>query len=146
MAVLTLPSDIKTTGINQDSLVTLLTNFVTVINELVDDHATFLTTATETKTAVDELIDDHATFKTAHANMVTTLANFKTIYDAHTHTADGNASRTSLPDTGSPTGSPSAASAYTITTSTAPATLTAPKPTAGPAALTNSTDLTLLKG
>lgn len=50
MAVLTLPSDIKTTGVNQDSLVTLLTNFVTVINELVDDHATFKTVVDDIKT------------------------------------------------------------------------------------------------
>ena len=191
MAVLALPSDIKTTGINQDSLVTFLTNVVTVINELVDDHATnkvsideLITLTTELradhatfKTAVDaietlveELHDDHATFKTAVDNHTTSLANFKTIYDAHTHTADGNASRTSLPDTGSPTGSPSAASAFTNTVGTAPATLTAAKPASGPATLTaakpasapatitagnatasaatltNSTDLTLLKG
>jgi hypothetical protein len=146
MAVLALPSDIKTTGISQDSLVTFLTNVMTVINELVDDHATNKVSIDELITLTTELRADHATFLTAHASQVTSLANFKTIYDAHTHTADGNASRTSLPDTGSPTGSPSAASAFTITTSTAPATLTAGNATASAAALTNSTDLTLLKG
>jgi hypothetical protein len=50
MAVLALPSEIKTTGIDQNSLVTLLTNFVTVINELVDDHATFKTVVDDLKT------------------------------------------------------------------------------------------------
>lgn len=108
-----LPSDITVGGLDQNSLVLLLQNIIAVVNELQADHATFLT---------------------AHAAQVTSLANFKTIYDAHTHTADGNASRTSLPDTGSPTGSPSAASAFTITASTAPATLT------------NATALVLTKG
>lgn len=50
MTVLALPSDIKTTGINQDSLVTFLTNVVTVVNELVDDHATFKTVTDDIKT------------------------------------------------------------------------------------------------
>ena len=43
----------------------------------------------------------------------TTLADYKAIYDVHVHTADGNASRTSVPDSGTPTGSASAASAFT---------------------------------
>lgn len=49
----------------------------------------------------------------------TSLDNIKAIYDVHVHTADGLASRTSRPDTGTATGSPSAASAITT-----PATLT----------------------
>lgn len=147
MAVLTLPSDITATGINQDALVTLLTNLVTVVNELVDDHATNKVTIDESRTAIIELIDDHATARTELIAIGTTLADFKAIYDAHCHTADGNASRTSVPDSGSPTGSPSAASVFTDTSgSSVPATLTAGDPTASAAALTNSTDLTLLKG
>ncbi len=47
----------------------------------------------------------------------TTVANYKLLYDAHVHTSDGNASRTSKPDTGSATGSPSAASAFTDSSS-----------------------------
>lgn len=110
---LTLKSDIVGNGVDQGTLVDLLTNIKDLLNELQADHATF-------KTAVD--------------NHTTSLANFKTIYDAHTHTADGNASRTSVPDAGTPTGSPSAASAFTNTVGTAPATLTA------------STAITLLRG
>lgn len=114
MAVLPLPSDITSKGMDQQSLYTLLANLVTVVNELVDDH----------ETARTELIA-----------IGTTLADFKAIYDAHCHTADGNASRTSVPDSGSPTGSPSAASAFTDTSGSSV-----------PATLTNATDLTLLKG
>ncbi len=61
MTVLALPSDIKTLGINQDSLVTLLTNFVTVINELVDDHATNKTLMDNSKTAINAIITAAAT-------------------------------------------------------------------------------------
>ena len=114
MAVLPLPADITNKGIDQQSLFTLLTNLITVVNELVDDHATMRT----------EVIA-----------IGTTLADYKAIYDAHTHTADGSASRTSLPDAGTPTGSPSAASAFTDTSGSSV-----------PATLTNATDLTLSKG
>jgi len=53
----------------------------------------------------------------------TTLANFKTIYDAHTHEAPGSsyaASRTSTPDTGAAENSlaASAASAFTDSSGT----------------------------
>lgn len=110
----TLQSTISETGVNQGDLIRLLKNVRDLVNELQTDHATIRT----------ELIA-----------IGTTLADFKAIYDAHTHTADGNASRTSLPDTGSPTGSPSAASAFTDTSGSSV-----------PAALTNSTALTLAKG
>ena len=43
----------------------------------------------------------------------TTLADYKAIYDAHVHTADGNAALTSIPDSGTPVGTPSAASTFT---------------------------------
>lgn len=42
MAVITLKQSISKTGINQGDLVDLLTNLVTVVNELVDDHATLI--------------------------------------------------------------------------------------------------------
>jgi len=45
--------------------------------------------------------------------MKTTLADYKAIYDAHVHTADGNAALTSIPDSGTPVGTPSAASVFT---------------------------------
>lgn len=147
MAILPLETDITATGFDQKTLHTLFTNIITVINELVDDHATNKTTIDEARTAIIELIDDHATVVTELTAIGTTLADFKAIYDAHTHTADGNASRTSLPDAGSPTGSPSAASAFTDTSgSSVPATLAAGDPTASAATLTNITDLTLNKG
>lgn len=77
------------------------------------------------KVIMDELVDDHATYRTEVVAIGTTLANFKTIYDGHTHLADGNAATVSLPDTNSPTGSPGAVSAFTDTSgSSVPAALT----------------------
>lgn len=84
---------------------------------------------------VNELQTDHATMRTEVLAIGTSLASVKAIYDAHTHTSDGNASRTSKPDTGSPTGSPSSASAITDTSGSSV-----------PAALTNSTALKLTRG
>lgn len=85
-------------------------------------------------TAINELIDDHATVKTELEAIGTTLANFKTIYDAHTHECPGSdyaASRCSTPDTGAAENSltASAASAFTDTSgSSVPETLTASDP------------------
>jgi len=140
-----LQGDITVTGYDQHSIATWMANVTDLINEMQTDHATNKTTMDELITLTTELRADHATFKTAVDNHTTSLANFKTIYDAHTHTADGNASRTSLPDTGSPTGSPSAASAFTNTVGTAPATITAGNATASAATLSNSTAITLLR-
>ena len=53
----------------------------------------------------------------------TSLADYKAIYDAHTHLAGGTATTLSLPDADAPTGSPGAASAFTDS-STAIAALT----------------------
>lgn len=61
MTIAPLPSDIKVTGVNQDSLVTFLQNVVDVINELVDDHATNKTLMDATKTAVNAVITAAAT-------------------------------------------------------------------------------------
>ena len=109
----TLSQDITENGVNQGDLIKLLNNIILVANELQADHATF---------------------RTEQIAIGTTLADFKAIYDAHVHTADGNASRTSIPDSGSPTGSPSAGSAFSDTPGSPPATLTnntAIKTTAG---------------
>ena len=141
-----LPSDITDGGINQNSLVTFLQNVVDLINELQTDHATSKTTVDELVTLTTELRADHATFITEQTAIGTTLADYKAIYDAHTHLADGNAATVSLPDTDSPTGSPGTASAFSDTSGSPPATITASVATAGPATLTNSTALTLLKG
>ena len=84
---------------------------------------------------VNELQADHATMRTEVLAIGTTLASVKAKYDAHVHTADGNASRTSLPDAGSPTGSPSAASVIADTSGSSV-----------PAALSTSTDIKPPKG
>ena len=124
MAVLPLSADLTATGFDQKALHELLTNLVTVVNELVDDHATNKKTIDECRTAIMELIDDHATF-------VTVVGDVKTAVNA-VITAAG----TSI----------GAVAAVTPVSSSAPATLTAGDPTASAATLTNSTDLTLLKG
>lgn len=146
MAILTLPSDLTDSGVNQDSLITWMTNVNSIVNELKDDHATSKVGVDELVTLTTELRADHATFITEQTAIGTTLADYKAIYDAHTHLADGNAATVSLPDTSSPTGSPGSASAFTDTSGSPPATITAPVATAGPATLTNITDLTLLGG
>lgn len=85
-------------------------------------------------TAINELIDDHASIKTELEAIGTTLANYKSIYDAHTHECPGSsfaASRCSTPDTGAAENSlaASAASAFTDTSgSSVPATLSASDP------------------
>lgn len=114
MSKRTLESDITGTGQNQGDIFSILANLVDLINELQDDHATM---------------------RTEVLAIGTTLADYKAIYDAHTHLADGNAATVSLPDTSSPTGSPGAASAMTDTSGSSV-----------PATLTNSTNLVLTGG
>jgi hypothetical protein len=83
------------------------------------------------RTAVNELITDHATIVTELTAIGTTLANIKTIYDAHTHECPGSsyaASRCSTPDTGAAENSLAASEASAITDtsgSSVPATLSA---------------------
>ena len=85
-------------------------------------------------TAINELIDDHASIVTELTAIGTTLADYKAIYDAHTHECPGSsfaASRCSTPDTGAAENSltASAASAFTDTSGGAvPATLAASDP------------------
>jgi len=84
------------------------------------------------RTIANELRTDHATARTELVAIGTTLADVKTIYDAHTHECPGSthaASRCSTPDTGAAENAlaASAASAITDTSgSSVPATLTAP--------------------
>jgi hypothetical protein len=118
MAVLTLSSEIKPTGINQKALHELLTNLVTVVNELVDDHASNKTAMDANNTAIDELIVDHGTFRTVTGALKTAV---NAVISA-------------------------AATAVAPVTSSAPAALTASAPAGSSAALTNSTDLTLNEG
>jgi len=84
------------------------------------------------RSVANELRTDHATTITELIAIGTTLANVKSIYDAHTHECPGTsyaASRCSTPDTGAAENAlaASAASAITDTSgSSVPATLTAP--------------------
>ena len=77
MAVLTLDHSITDSGMYQKDLIDLLTNLVTVVNELVDDHATE---------------------RTEVVAIGTTLADIKAIYDAHTHELVGKALKSSPKD------------------------------------------------
>lgn len=89
-----------------------------------------VTVLEEIQDLVDELRTDHATMRTEVIAIGTTLADYKAIYDAHTHECPGSsfaASRCSTPDTGAAENSltASAASAFTDTSgSSVPATLT----------------------
>jgi len=145
-----LPRDVLFGGWDQVSTVTMLLNIMDLLNELQTDHATYKTTVDELVTLTTELRTDHATFITEQTALGTTVADYKAIYDAHTHECPGSsfaASRCSTPDTGAAENSlaASAASAFTDTSGSPPASITAPAATAGPAALTNSTAITNLR-
>ena len=139
-------NDIVEDGVWQGDLVKYLNNMQLILNELQADAATSKTTVDALVTLTTELRTDHATTRAEQIAIGTSLADYKAIYDAHTHLADGNAATVSLPDTSAPTGSPGAASAFTDTSGSPPAAITAPAAAAGPAALTNSTALKLTKG
>ena len=74
MAVLTLDQDIKSTGINQKDLVDLLTNLVTVVNELVDDHATNIACIAANKTAINAIIAAATTDSATNIAAVTVVS------------------------------------------------------------------------
>lgn len=112
--VLKLQNDIVENGVGQGDLVKFQNNVLDLINELQADAALLRT----------ELLAIGAS-----------LADYKAIYDAHTHLADGNAVTVSLPDTDSPTGSPGTASAFTDTSGGSV-----------PPTLTNNTPLKLTSG
>lgn len=141
-----LQAAIKVDGMGQGDLVRFLQNVRDVVNEIQADAATSKTAVDELNTLTDELRADLATTVSELTAIGTTLANYKSLYDAHTHLADGNAATVSLPDTSSPTGSPGSASAFTDTSGSPPAALSAAAAAAGPAALTNSTALKLTAG
>lgn len=113
---LSLESKLKGNGIEQQALYAFLSNVLDIVNELQADHATM---------------------RTEVVAIGTTLADVKAIYDAHTHECPGSsftASRCSTPDTGAAENSLAASAASAITDTSG---------SSVPAALTNSTALTL---
>jgi len=112
----TLQQSIKENGMNQGDLVKFLNNVLDIVNELQADAATM---------------------RTEVVAIGTSLASCKAIYDAHTHECPGSgaaASRSSTPDTGAAENSLTASAASAITDTSG---------SSVPAALTNSTALTL---
>ncbi len=148
MAKVALEHDIKEDGVWQGDLVKFQNNVLDLINELQADHATQKVTTDEIKTLIDELHDDAATNRTELLAIGTSLGDFKTIFDAHTHTQqDGDSAQSSIPDdTAAGITQAGTAVVFTDTSGSPAATLTALKPTAGPATLTNATALVLTKG
>lgn len=143
-----LQAGIKEDGLLQGDLVKLLNNIILVVNEQQTDHATTKTAVDELNTLTDELRADHATFITEQTAIGTTLADYKTEFDLHTHTQqNGDSAQTSKADT-TAEGVANAGSdvVFTDTSGSPPATITAGEATAGPAALTNSTALKTTKG
>lgn len=135
---LTLKSDIVGNGVDQGSLVDLLTNIKDVLNEIQADHATTKTTVDGLVTAVTELMADHATNKTFTDELKTDLNALKT---------DLGTIATKLDSDGGVTDTNYAAQIVgTTVASSGAATLSASVPSAGPATLTNSTAITLLRG
>jgi len=138
-------------GMWQGDLVKTIENLHLVVNELQADHATFKIAVDDLNTLTDELRADHATFITEQTAIGATLADYKAVYDAHTHECPGSsftASRCSTPDSSGAENSlvADAASGFTDTSGSPPATITAAEATAGPAALTNATALKTTSG
>jgi plasmid maintenance system antidote protein VapI len=145
-----LQSDITENGVSQGDLVRFMKNVRDVVNELITDHASYKTTVDSLVTLCTELRTDHATAITfaaelkvdadaAFADLTAIRAAIVAItakLDADAGVTDVNYAATCDP------------AALTITTiaATNVATITAAAPTAGPATLTNSTALTLVKG
>jgi ABC-type transporter Mla subunit MlaD len=99
--------------------------------DLADTVHKMLKVVNQLATLTAELRTDHATAITELTAIGTTLADYKAIYDAHTHKLPATPAEdenTSAPDTTGATGSkaPGAASAFTDTSgSSVPATITA---------------------
>ncbi len=147
MAARTLDFNITEKGHWDADLVKFLRNVVDVVNELQDDHATTATAVDELNTLTDELHDDHATNKTMTDELHVDVDLITLAVDGIVAKLDGDAGIT---DTnyeavhgvgGSGAALPAAAIAATDV-----ATITATKATAGPATLTEITDLKLTKG
>ena len=93
----------------------ILKQLITAANEVITDHATTKTSVDEGKTLLDELHDDHATYKAVVDELKTWAEALATKLNADAGVTDTD---------------------YDATiTNSAPATLTAAKPTAGPASL-----------
>lgn len=104
LAYTALERDIKANGVGQGDLVKLLQNIVDVVNELADDHVTFVSVTNELKTDLTAVRADTILF----ASMLDSTGNGQINYTSYT------SGTTSTATQGDP-----------------------------PAALTNSTDLTL---
>lgn len=142
-----LQGDVTVTGYDQHSLVTLLGNIKDLLNEIQANYATNKTTVDALRTLAVELRTDHATQVTLnnelmadHATFVALTAANKTAINAIITAAaatDGLVSVAAV--------TPVSASAVATLTAGAVATITAGAPATGPAALTNSTAITLLR-
>src|SRR3990167_6998174 len=115
----------------------LMDELILEIADLRTKLAAAVVDLTNNRVTTAALVVDVAALRIDNAESKVDLDAAKAIYDAHTHTCAGNGSRSSLPDTGTPTGNPSAASAFTITqsavaavTSTTPSAITATAPSA----------------
>ena len=111
-----LVQSITGTGISQGDLHAVLANLRDVVNELQADHATM---------------------RTEVVAIGTSLASVKSKYDAHTHEVQGStatAGRSSTPDTGAAENSLTASAASAVADTSG---------SSVPAALTNSTAITL---
>ena len=144
-----LPGDLTVTGMDQASLYAWMANVTDLLNEIQTDHAT-------TKTTVDALITLTTELRADHATAITFAAELKTDVDAAVADltairggvlavtakldADGGVTDTNY----AATCNPAALTATTIA-ATNVATITAAVAAAGPAALSNSTAITLLR-
>ena len=145
-----LAGDITGNGVNQGDLAAVLANLRDVVNELQEDHATFRTSVLNIETLIEELHDDHATVKTLtdelktdYTALLADVTEIRTKLVA-THAkldADGGVTDTNYAATNDP-----AALTATSIAAAGVATLTAAKPASPPAALTNSTAITLNRG
>jgi len=117
---LSLPDDITANGVSQGSLFNLLSNIVDLVNELQSDHATYKTLTDELKTDGSAVFADLTAIRAAFVALTAKMdADFADVTNASTDYA----------------------------ASVDPAALTATAIAAsGPAALTNSTALTLNAG
>ncbi|MCK5444440.1 MAG: hypothetical protein KAI73_02380 [Rhodospirillaceae bacterium] len=145
---LVLENDIIDSGMWQADLVKFLNNVLDIVNELQADAATSKTTVDALVALTTELRTDHGTTRTEQIAIGTSLADFKTNFDLHTHTQqDGDGAQTSkADDTAEGVANAGTDVIFTDTSGSPPAAITAPAAAAGPAALTNSTALKLTKG
>lgn len=139
-----LQREINETGMNQGDLIRVIRNLADAVNELISDHGTYKTQADAVETLVEELKVDY----TALLADVTAIRAevVKLVTDMGTRITENNTLATKLNNDGGVTDTNYAAAA--AATAVAPAALTATaiaaaNPASAPAALTNSTAITL---